>query len=127
MPVVLHRARHDASVIVRMTDQSFAEKMAMRTDVVLLESIGEDRAARYRRPRAHAHADRIRVQESADPARMTGNQPDPPRTGRGEMACRGMPVGRKRDVRAAMSRITAIAACGPRRVMIDHFSTPFAV
>ncbi|MBP0715046.1 hypothetical protein ABXK61_17225 [Burkholderia sola] len=127
MPVFLHRAQHDASTIIRTTDQSFAEMMAVRTNVVPLASIGEDRTSRYRRPCAHAHADRIRVQESADPARMTGKQPDPPRTGRGEMACRRMPVGRKRDVRAAMSRITAIAACGPRRVMIDHFSTPFAV
>ncbi len=103
------------------------QRRATRTDVVRPDSIGEDRASRHRRPCAHAHADRVCVQESADPARMTGNQPDPPRTGRAEMACRGMPAGRKRDVRAAMSRITAIAACGPRRVTIDHFSTPFAV
>ncbi|ABK10578.1 hypothetical protein Bcen2424_3841 [Burkholderia cenocepacia HI2424] len=103
------------------------QRHATRTDVVRIDSIGENRAARHGRPCAHAHADRVRVQESADPARMTGNQPDPPRTGRGEMACRGMPVRCKRDARTAMSRITAIAACGPRRVMIDHFSTPFAV
>ncbi len=65
------------------------------------------------------------MQESADPAWMTGNQPDPPRTGRGEMACRCMPAGSKNDVRPAMLRITAIAACRPRRVAIDHFSSPF--
>lgn len=56
---------------------------------------------------------------------MTGNQPDPPRAGRGEMACRCMPAGCKNDVRPAMLRITAIAACRPRRVAIDHFSSPF--
>lgn len=84
-------------------------------------SIGEDRAPRYRRPCAHAHANRVGVQESADPARMTGNQPDPPRTGRGEMACRCMPAGCECDVRPAMPRVTAIAACRPRRVAIVHF------
>lgn len=56
---------------------------------------------------------------------MTGNQPDPPRTGRGEMACRCMPAGCKNGVRPAMLRLTAIAACRPRRVAIDHFSSPF--
>lgn len=56
---------------------------------------------------------------------MTGNQPDPPRTGRGEMACRCMPAGCKNDVRPTMLRITAIAACRPRRVAIDHFSSPY--
>ncbi|KAF1038384.1 MAG: hypothetical protein GAK33_02439 [Burkholderia lata] len=56
---------------------------------------------------------------------MTGNQPDPPRTGRGEMACRCMPAGCENDVRPAMLRITAIAACRPRRVAIDHFSSPY--
>lgn len=56
---------------------------------------------------------------------MTGNQPDPPRTGRAEMACRSMPAGSKARGRPAMRRITAIAACRPRRVAIVHFSTPF--
>lgn len=56
---------------------------------------------------------------------MTGNQPDPPRTGRAEMACRCMPAGCENDVRPAMPRITAIAACRPRRMAIDHFSSPY--
>jgi hypothetical protein len=56
---------------------------------------------------------------------MTGNQPDPSRAGREEMACRCMPAGCETDVRPAMLRITAIAACRPRRVAIVHFSSPF--
>lgn len=41
------------------------------------------------------------------------------------MACRCMPAGCENDVRPAMLRITAIAACRPRRVAIDHFSSPY--
>lgn len=89
-------------------------------------SISEDRAPGYRRPRAHPHADRIGERESTGPARMTGYQPDPPRTGRGEVACRRVPAGSKVRGRPAMGRITAIAACRPRRVEIVHFSTPYS-
>ncbi len=55
---------------------------------------------------------------------MTGAQPDPPRTRCGQMARRRMPAGRTHG-RPAMPRLTAIAACRPRRVAIVHFSTPF--
>lgn len=59
---------------------------------------------------------------------MTGYQPDPPRTGRGEVACRRMPAGSKMRGRPAMGRITAIAACRPRRVaIVRHFSTPCSI
>ncbi len=56
---------------------------------------------------------------------MTGAQPDPPRTRCGQMARRRMPAGRHTHGRPAMPRLTAIAACRPRRVAIVHFSTPF--
>ena len=119
------RARQDPRASFGLQINRSRRRCPARTDIVRLRSIGEDRASRYRRPSAHALANRVRVQESTDPAWMTGNQPDPPRTGRGEMACRCMPAGRENDMRPAMLHITAIAACRPRRVAIDHFSTPY--
>ncbi len=90
-------------------------------------SIREERAQRYRRPGTHALAERIGQQKSAGPARMTGYQPDPPRTGRAEVACRRMPAGGKMRGRPAMGRIIAFAACWPRRLaIVHHFSTPYS-
>lgn len=117
-------ARQDPRASFGLQINRSRRRCPARTDIVRLRSIGEDRASRYRRPSAHTLANRVRVQESTDPAWMTGNQPDPPRTGRGEMACRCMPAGRESDMRPAMLSITAIAACRPRRVAIVHFSTP---
>lgn len=120
--------RHDAAHFIRTADRSVRRGEAGAKEnraVSIVRSVREERASRNRRPCAHALANRVRMQESTDPARMTGNQPDPPRTGRGEMACRRMPAGGENDARAATRRLTAIAACRPRRVAIDHFSTPF--
>ncbi len=90
-------------------------------------SIREERAQPNRRAGAHTLADPVGQRKSAGPARMTGYQPDPPRTGRAEMACRRMSAGSKMRGRPAMGRIIAFAACRPRRLaIVHHFSTPYS-
>ncbi len=90
-------------------------------------SIREERAQPNRRAGAHTLADPVGQRKSTGPARMTGYQPDPPRTGRAEMACRRMPAGGKMRGRPAMGRIIAFAAGRPRRLaIVHHFSTPYS-
>ncbi|AJY24281.1 hypothetical protein CH72_5599 [Burkholderia ambifaria AMMD] len=91
-------------------------------------SIREERAQPNRRAGAHTLADPVGQRKSTGPARMTGYQPDPPRTGRAEMACRRMPAGGKMRGRPAMGRIIAFAAGRPRRLaIVHHFFYPVFV
>ncbi len=90
-------------------------------------SIREERAQPNRRAGAHTLADPVGQRKSTGPARMTGYQPDPPCTGRAEMACRRMPAGRKMRGRPAMGRVIAFAAGRPRGLaIVHHFSTPYS-
>ncbi len=125
--------RQRAGCIVRGMAASNRRSFGLQTDRAWIApratvdeaSICEDRAPGNRCPGTHALADRAGWRKGAGPARMTGNQPDPPRTGRAEMACGSMPAGCKAFGRPAMRRVIAIAACRPRRMAIVHFSTPF--